>query len=165
MILKAFNDDFFKKLRDIRKKKILFFNGCFDIIHLGHVRMINEIVEYKREGYSIICGLNSDLSVAKQNKSHPLVNNENARSKMLLELGVDCVITFDEETPKELLMYIMPDIVYKGSEYQFVDYYEKEFLNTIGSRIIYVQNVLGYSTTNIYNKIEEHVKDKIRRSI
>src|SRR6185312_17346027 len=105
MILKAFDSKFFSELKGLRKNKLLFFNGCFDILHLGHIRMINEILELKKHGYFVICGLNSDASVALQNKKHPLINDESTRAEILIELGIDYVILFDEKTPKELLMY------------------------------------------------------------
>lgn len=166
MILRAFEGDFFKRLSSLRRKKILFFNGCFDMVHLGHLKMIKKMLNDRTShGYTLICGLNSDKSVAKQNKSHPLINDENDRAEFLKELGVDYVIIFDEETPKELLMYLIPDKVYKDSSYYFKDYPEKEFLTTIGCQIICFETINGYSTTNIYNTIAEHVKNEIRRSI
>lgn len=165
-IVKAFSKEFYNELKDIRKKKILFFNGCFDILHLGHLKMINHLLLSKeRNKYYVICGLNSDESVRKQNKSHPLVNDEMSRAQFLIELGIDKVIIFDEESPKTLLMNLIPDIVTKGDEYANKDYDEKEFLETIGCTIDYYNHINGYSTTDIYNTIAEQVTAKIRKQL
>jgi D-beta-D-heptose 7-phosphate kinase/D-beta-D-heptose 1-phosphate adenosyltransferase len=166
LILKAFDNRFFIELVAIRKKKIIFFNGCFDLVHLGHVKMIKQMRKMaNRDGYTLVCGLNSDQSVDKQNKSHPLINGEDDRADLLKELGVDIVIIFDEETPKELLMYLVPDVVFKGSDYYFKDYPEKEFLSAIKCRIINFETINGYSTTEIYNTIAEYVKEDIRKKV
>lgn len=163
-IIKAFSENFYSQLREIRKRDILFFNGCFDIVHLGHLKMINDILKLKNR-YHIICGLNSDISVRAQNKSHPLVNDEISRAQFLIELGVSRVIIFDEKTPKALLMHLAPDVVYKGEEYMKKDYDEKEYLRSIDCGINYYQHIAGYSTTDTYNTIAEQVKKDIRKQL
>ena len=163
-IIRAFSEDFYSQLKEIRKRDILFFNGCFDIVHLGHLKMINDILKMKNR-YHIICGLNSDESVKAQNKSHPLVNDEISRAQFLIELGVSRVIIFDEETPKSLIMNLVPDVVYKGDEYRAKEYDEKEYLNYIKCNVNYYEHVAGYSTTDIYNTIAEQVKKDIRKQL
>lgn len=163
-IVKAFSSDFYQLLREMKKRDILFFNGCFDIVHLGHLKMIKDILKLKNR-YHVICGLNSDISVRAQNKSHPLVNDEMSRAQFIQELGVDRVIIFDEETPKALLMNLIPDVVYKGEEYRDKDYDEKEYLRSIRCDINYYQHIAGYSTTNTYNTIAEQVKKDIRKQL
>lgn len=166
MIIKAFSNEYFNQLKLLRKKKILFFNGCFDILHVGHLTLINEIKKSKEiNHYTLVCGLNSDESVKKQNKSHPLINDEKSRAKALELLGIDYVIIFDEDTPTSLLMSIIPDTVIKGSDYIKEDYAEKKFLVNSNILIKYVDIQYGYSTSKIYNKIAEYVKTQIRESI
>lgn len=170
MILKAFDFEYFKELKFLKKKNILFFNGCFDIVHTGHLKLINQIKTYGNNnypgsGYKIICGLNSDKSIKLQNKSHPLINSERERAKFLEELGVDYVITFDEETPTALIMSLLPDKVFKGEDYKSKNYDEREFLLKTNTEVKYITLEHGKSTTNIYNKIAEHVKKEIRESI
>lgn len=169
MILRAFTDEYFRELRKIRKNNIIFFNGCFDILHLGHYEFLNSVKDRKRRFKDlIICGLNSDKSVKLQNKSHPLINNESSRALALKKLGVDYVIIFDEKTPLSLLMSLVPDIRVTSSEYKYT-HSEKpddiEFCLNHGIYVSYVDKIKGYSTTSIYEAIEEKVKEEIRRKI
>lgn len=170
LILRAFSKEYFRQLRLIRKKNIIFFNGCFDLIHPGHLKLINQIKNigrnnYPSGGYQIICGLNSNKSVELQNKSHPLINSEHFRAELLKELGIDYVILFDEETPTSLIMSLVPDIVVKGNDYKNKGYDEEGFLIDSNINIKYIELLKGYSSTNIYNSIEEQIKAKIRESI
>lgn len=166
MIAKAFSTDYFNHVKLLKKTNILFFNGCFDILHLGHYKMIQEIKRYaKAHGFTIICGINSDESINKLNKSHPLINNAVIRAKSLEALGVGNVFIFDEETPTALIMSLIPDIIFKGSDYKNKDFHEREFCIKANIQIKYVDLEEGYSTTNIYNKIAEYIKKEIRESI
>lgn len=171
MITKAFSQDYFKRLKWLRKWKIIFFNGCFDIMHPGHLSMINSIKEYaqykwgKSSNYKIVCGLNSDKSVKLQNKSHPLINSENDRAIFLEHLDIDEIFIFDEEDPTALIMSLMPDVVVKGKDYYQQPFPEREFLQKTEIEIKYIDLVTEYSTTNIYNKIADNVRDEIRRTI
>lgn len=169
MIVKAFSEGYFRHLKDLRKHKILFFNGCFDIVHLGHLSLINSIkgyAEYKwpSSKYKIICGLNSDNSVKLQEKFHPLINSEDDRAAFLERLDIN-VIIFDDKDPTSLIMSLVPDIVCKGNDYANVKYPEREFFEKAEIEVKYIPLLGSYSTTNIYNKIAEQVKRQIRESI
>lgn len=169
MILKAFNAEYFKNLKTIRKYNIIFFNGCFDIMHVGHLALINKIKGYANYmwssgSYKIICGLNSDESVKLQNKKHPLINSENDRALFLEHLDID-VIIFDEKDPSALLMSLVPNVVVKGLDYERKDYPEREFLRKAEIEVKYIKLEDGFSTTNIYSKIEKQVKSKIKESL
>jgi D-beta-D-heptose 7-phosphate kinase/D-beta-D-heptose 1-phosphate adenosyltransferase len=166
LILKAFSYDFFRELRILRRQPIVFFNGCFDIIHGGHIKLINRAKTLaSNNNAKLVCGLNSDNSVSKLNKSHPLIHKEDDRARLLEDLGVDVILINDDETPTSLLMSLTPDYVIKGSDYQEKQYHEREFLEIINTKIIYIELADGLSTTNIYNKIEEQVKAKIKESL
>lgn len=171
MITKAFSHDYFKTLKRLKKYNIIFFNGCFDIMHPGHLSMINSIKGYaqykwgKNTNYKIVCGLNSDESVRLQGKSHPLINSENDRAVFLEHLDIDNIFIFDEADPTALIMSLMPDVVVKGKDYLNKPYPEREFLLKADIEIKYIDLVTEYSSTNIYNKIAEYVKEDIRRTI
>ena len=169
MILKAFSEDYFKRLKNIRKHKIIFFNGCFDIMHVGHLAMINKIKGYAEMlwpsgNYKIICGLNSDESVKLQDKKHPLINSEKDRALFLEHLDVD-VIIFDEKDPSALLMSLVPDVVAKGLEYERKMYPERNFLIKSDIEVKYIRMEEGYSTSNAYNKIKSYVLDEIKERL
>lgn len=169
MICNAFSDEYFKTLLKLRKNNILFFNGCFDIIHPGHIDLINKIKKsgkyYYNNDYVIVCGLNSDESVKKQNKSHPLINSEKERAEFLISLGIDNVFIFDDETPTALIMSLMPDKIYKGYDYLCKNFHEKEFCQRTKIQINYLDLLAGYSTTNAYNKIYDIAKKDITKKI
>jgi D-beta-D-heptose 7-phosphate kinase/D-beta-D-heptose 1-phosphate adenosyltransferase len=167
--LKAFSHEYFKALKEIRKKRIIFFNGCFDIIHPGHLALINKALSNKNltNNAVVICGINSDESAKSQKKSHPLVNNETSRAEMLLALGVDHVIIFDDATPKNVIMSLMPDLVITTSEYssRFGNCEDLDFCRGHDIDVISIATIAGYSTSSIYRKIEEQVKAKVRESL
>jgi D-beta-D-heptose 7-phosphate kinase/D-beta-D-heptose 1-phosphate adenosyltransferase len=97
------------------KSKIVFTNGCFDILHVGHVRLLKAAKEL---GDRLIVGLNSDVSYRKNRDVDP-INNEDHRREVLAALAcVDEVLLFDEETPAELIEKIRPDMLVKGSDYE-----------------------------------------------
>lgn len=128
-----------------REFKLAFTNGCFDILHPGHV----ELLQYARsKADGLVVALNTDESVARQAKSHPLVNNLEFRKKMIASLGcVDFVLEFNEDTPYELIKKIRPDVLVKGSDWP----------DPVGSDIVgevcSFGLVGGHSTTGIIEKI------------
>jgi D-beta-D-heptose 7-phosphate kinase/D-beta-D-heptose 1-phosphate adenosyltransferase len=126
-----------------------FANGCFDILHPGHVELLKFA---KSRADKLVVALNSDESVKRQNKSHELVNSLEHRKAMISALEcVDFVVSFDEDTPREIMNVIFPEVLVKGSEY----------VNPVGSDIVgEVCNfpmVCGYSTTSLINKIRSDV--------
>lgn len=167
MIIKAFEYDYFKQLRKIRRNRIVFVNGCFDLLHAGHIRLIQNVKRWAlNNSYQFVVGINSDESIKKLNKSHPGINNEQNRALTLKELGVDYVIIFDDETPTSLLMSLTPDAVYKGIEYKDKEYHEKEFLTKTSTVIFWDDDYIpGLSTTNIYNEIKDRIAKDILKTL
>jgi D-beta-D-heptose 7-phosphate kinase/D-beta-D-heptose 1-phosphate adenosyltransferase len=128
--------------------KIIFTNGCFDILHIGHIRLL----EYSRTlGSKLIVGLNSDNSVRKlKGKSRP-INNEEERKQMLLSIRwVDDVIIFEENTPLELIKKIKPDIIVKGGDYKPEDVVGNEL-----AKVVIFNYIDGFSTTKIIKSISD----------
>ncbi len=134
-------------------KKIVFTNGCFDILHVGHVRYLNKSAEF---GDVLIIGLNSDASVKRlKGETRPL-NNENDRAEVLLGLkSVDYVVLFDENTPENLLEIIKPDVYTKGADYTLETLPEAKTVIKNGGRVEFIEMVQGKSTTNIINSIKK----------
>lgn len=129
-------------------KKVVFTNGCFDILHAGHIKYLNKA---KKLGEILIIGLNSDSSVKRlKGKTRP-INSQNSRALLLSALEfVDFVVIFDEDTPLNLIEKIRPDILVKGA-----DYAGKEVVgSSIAKEVVLVDFEDGFSTTNIINKIK-----------
>lgn len=130
-----------------KNKKIVFTNGCFDIIHIGHVRYLKEA---KALGDVLIIGLNSDKSVSSIKPNRP-INPQNHRAEVLSSLEmVDYVVLFDEATPYELIKLIQPDILVKGGDWK-----KDEIVGSDIARETYsLPYVEGVSTTGIIEKIK-----------
>ena len=132
---------------------VVFTNGCFDILHRGHITYLQEAAQL---GDRLIIGLNSDASVRRlKGETRPLVGGED-RAYLLSALGcVDGVVLFDEDTPSQLLETIRPNILVKGGDYKVDEVIGREFVDSI--QILSFKD--GYSTTNVVNKIANLVKD------
>jgi rfaE bifunctional protein nucleotidyltransferase chain/domain len=131
-------------------KKILFTNGCFDILHLGHVEYLAKARDL---GGILIIGLNSDDSVRRLKGSHRPINDEDARSMVLAALSfVDAVVLFDEDTPAELIEQIKPDVLVKGKDYEGKKIVGAEFVKAHGGEVVTIELTKGYSTTNTIHK-------------
>lgn len=129
--------------------KIVFTNGCFDIIHKGHLSYLHQS---KDLGDYLIVGLNSDDSVTLLKGSDRPINNQNVRAKNLLRLDyVDAVIIFSEETPGELIKLLLPDILTKGGDYQKNQIAGSNTVTKNGGKVIILPHLKGYSTTAIIN--------------
>ncbi len=129
--------------------KIVFTNGCFDIIHKGHLGYLHQS---KDLGDYLIVGLNSDDSVTLLKGSDRPINNQNVRAKNLLRLDyVDAVIIFSEETPEELIKLLLPDILTKGGDYQKNQIAGLNTVTKNGGKVIILPHLKGYSTTAIIN--------------
>lgn len=136
------------------KKKIVFTNGCFDLLHLGHITYLSEAAD---QGDVLIIGLNTDNSVREIKGNGRPINNEESRAIVLASLHfVDAVTLFDEETPYNLINSIQPDILVKGSDYDANDIVGYDIVKNNGGKIITIDLLPGYSTT----KIEEKIKNK-----
>jgi len=153
--------DLLLKISQLKKdgKKIVFTNGCFDILHVGHVQYLAQAAE---KGNVLVVGINSDESIKALNKGENRPINElNARKTVLSSLFfVDFVIEFNENTPIHLIEKIMPDVLVKGADYDpnETDINHKKYIVgrevTIknGGKVEVINLVQGYSTTNIINK-------------
>lgn len=144
-------DNIIKKLKS-ENKKIVFTNGCFDILHAGHVRYLKES---KKFGDILIVGLNSDVSVKKiKGESRP-INPEMDRAEVLAGLeAVSYVVLFDETSPVKLLEEIKPDIYTKGADYTVETLPEAKTVLSYGGKIEFIKFLEGRSTTKIIDKIK-----------
>ena len=129
-----------------------FTNGCFDIIHPGHISLLHCA---KNECDKLVVGLNSDSSVAKLKGKDRPIQKENARATVLLALkDVDVVIIFNEETPIKLIELIKPDVLIKGGDYKIDEIVGAEFIQQNGGRVVLSDYKNGQSTSDIIKKIE-----------
>ncbi len=133
-------------------KKIIFTNGCFDIIHAGHISYLKEA---KALGDILIVGLNSDESVRRlKGKDRPIVN-ERDRAYVLANLKpVDYVILFDEDTPSELIKEIKPDVLVKGGDYEGKSIAGSDIVEASGGKTVLINFIKGKSTSEIIKKIK-----------
>ena len=130
-------------------KKVVFTNGCFDILHTGHVTYLNEA---KRQGDILIVGVNSDKSVKKLKGETRPINSENDRAFVLDGLkAVDYTVIFNEDTPEELIACLKPSIHVKGGDYKKEDVIGREYAKDV--KIL--PFVKGYSTTGIISHIQK----------
>jgi len=130
--------------------RIGFTNGCFDLLHPGHIK----IIEVARAASDrLVVGLNSDSSVAGLKLGRPFMN-EQGRARVLAALAaVDLVVIFAEETPFELIQIVHPSILVKGGDYRHEKVVGREFVEADGGKMIFVDLEPGYSTTSIINRI------------
>ena len=132
-------------------KTILTTNGCFDILHVGHVRYLEET---KKFGDVLIVALNSDASVRRLKGEGRPINNENDRAEVLNALkSVDYVVLFDEDSPMQLLAEIKPDVHTKGADYTVETLPEAKVILENGGRLEFIKFVEGKSTTSTIAKI------------
>lgn len=132
-------------------KKIVFTNGCFDILHRGHVEYLSKS---KDLGDILIIGINSDDSPYWQTKGpNRPINNQDTRALIVASLlFVDAVVYFSDETPLKLIESIIPDVLVKGKDYNEIDIVGYDVVMLNGGKIITIDLVKGYSTTNIISK-------------
>lgn len=134
-------------------RRIVTTNGCFDILHVGHVRYLQEA---RRHGDVLIVGLNGDDSVRRLKGSGRPINVQADRAEMLAALAcVDHVIIFDEDTPQELLGQIRPDVHVKGGDYTRVTLPEAEVVERHGGRIVLIPLVPDRSTSGLIERLRE----------
>jgi rfaE bifunctional protein nucleotidyltransferase chain/domain len=132
-------------------KKLVTTNGCFDILHVGHVRILEAAREF---GDELIVGVNSDDSVKRLKGPSRPVNSEADRAEVLAALkSVSYVWIFGEDTPVEFLKLVKPDVHVKGADYSPSQLAETPIVESFGGRVEILQLVPGKSTTNIVNRI------------
>lgn len=140
---------------DLRKcasdKKIVFTNGCFDILHVGHIRYLRQAAEL---GDILVVGLNSDASVKRLKGENRPINSEYDRAELLASLEfVNYIVIFEEDTPYELIKQIKPDVLVKGSDYAPEDVVGKDIVESYGGKLMLIDFVNGKSTTGIIHRI------------
>lgn len=134
-------------------KKIVFTNGCFDIIHRGHVSYLNEA---KNKGDFLIVGLNSDASVKRLKGETRPINNQKDRKFVLENLKpVDQVIIFDEDTPYNLIKKIQPDVLVKGGDWKVQDIVGSDIVLAKKGKVESLSFIDHYSSTSILKKIHQ----------
>lgn len=134
-------------------KTLVFTNGCFDIIHAGHVRYL---AEARKLGDCLIVGLNSDRSVQELKGPTRPVNHQDDRAEVMGALAaVDYVIIFDERTAEGLISEVKPDIYVKGGDYCIEDIPEAKIVAANGGKTVLIPEVVGRSSSNIIKKISE----------
>lgn len=130
--------------------KVVFTNGCFDILHRGHVELLAQCREL---GDHVILGLNSDASTRRLKGPQRPVNDQLARAVVLAGLSfVDAVIIFDEDTPLDLITAISPDILVKGGDYKASEIVGADFVIHSGGEVHIIPLVEGFSTTSVIGK-------------
>ncbi len=129
-----------------KENKIVFSNGCFDVLHLGHVEYLAKARDL---GSILIVGLNADDSVRRIKGAHRPVNNEEARAITLAAFSfVDCVVLFGEDTPHELISLVQPDILVKGKDYDGKEIVGSDVVKARGGQVVTIELTKGYSTTH-----------------
>ncbi|MDX2189262.1 MAG: D-glycero-beta-D-manno-heptose 1-phosphate adenylyltransferase [Bacteroidota bacterium] len=132
--------------------KVVFTNGCFDILHVGHVDYLEKA---KHLGDRLIVGLNTNNSVSRIKGPSRPITDEFSRSRVIASLGfVDLVVFFDEETPKELITELLPDVLVKGNDYLAENIVGADIVIKNGGVVSTIELVKGYSTSKIVNKIK-----------
>lgn len=133
-------------------KKIVFTNGCFDIIHPGHIDYLEKAADM---GDVLIIGVNTDASVSKLKGPHRPIQSETARLRVLAGLSATtALILFDEGTPKDLIKAVLPDILVKGGDYTVTDIVGYREVTENGGQVTTIAFLPGYSTSAIEQKIK-----------
>lgn len=148
------NTEIVKKIEQWRLKnnKIVFTNGCFDILHVGH---LNTLKEAKAFGDKLIVGLNSDNSVKRLKGEERPINNQENRAALLAALQVvDAVVIFNEDTPLNLIKLVSPDVLVKGGDWKIEQIVGGDFVKNKGGEVKSVPFIEGYSTTKTLEKIQ-----------
>ena len=134
-------------------KKIVWTNGCFDLLHLGHIDYLSKA---KDQGDILIVGVNTDTSVKRIKKAGRPITDENSRASLIASLRfVDGVVLFDEDTPYNMIKLIQPDVLVKGSDYKAEDIIGYDIVKAKDGQIATIDFLPGYSTTNIEEKIKK----------
>ena len=146
------NIDIIKKIK-AERRKIVFTNGCFDLLHVGHIRYLSQA---KKLGDFLIIGLNSDRSVKKLKGKDRPINSFEDRATLLSALNsVDLVIKFEEQTPEDLIKDIVPDVLVKGGDYNIEDIVGYQIVIQNGGQVKTLSFYDGYSSTNYIDKINK----------
>jgi D-beta-D-heptose 7-phosphate kinase/D-beta-D-heptose 1-phosphate adenosyltransferase len=133
-------------------KKVAFTNGCFDILHAGHIASLTEAAQ---QADYLIVALNTDRSVKKLKGENRPLNDEASRALVIASLTmVDAVILFDEDTPRELIVDLIPDVLVKGGDYKIEDIAGAKEVIANGGKVVINSILPGFSTTGLIDKIQ-----------
>ena len=136
------------------EKKIVFTNGCFDLLHLGHIDYLSKAADM---GNKLVIGLNSDLSVSALKGPGRPISDQISRSVILASFSfVDAVVLFDEPTPLQLIELIRPDILVKGADYTIDKIVGADIVSQYGGLVSTIEYLNGYSTSLIEKKIKSN---------
>lgn len=138
-------------------KRVVFTNGCFDILHAGH---IESLLFARQQGDVLVVGLNSDESVRRNKGQNRPIVPQTERAKILAAVEyVDFVVVFDEDEPADVIAKIIPDVLVKGEDWEhYVS--GREIVEHNGGKVVFAPIIQGYSTTSIIKKIFDSVKNK-----
>lgn len=140
-----------------QRKKVVFTNGCFDILHRGHIECLRKAKSF---GDVLIVGLNSDSSVRRIKGDRRPILPQGDRAEILASLEmVDYVVIFREKTPLDLIASLVPDILTKGGDYKKNEIVGREIVESSGGRVILVKQIPGRSTRNVIGKIAKRYSD------
>ena len=132
-------------------EKIVFTNGCFDLLHVGHITLLEDC---RRFGTKLVLGLNADASICRlKGPTRPIVGERERARVMAALAAVDAVVLFEEDTPLELIRALRPDVLVKGGDYSIETVVGHEEVLASGGRVEIVPTVEGFSTTNIVRKM------------
>ncbi|HVY73980.1 MAG TPA: D-glycero-beta-D-manno-heptose 1-phosphate adenylyltransferase [Puia sp.] len=132
-------------------KTIAFTNGCFDIIHPGHIASLSDAA---READFLVVGLNSDASARRlKGEGRPVMDQQSRATMLASLLMVDAVVIFEEDTPLELITLIQPDVLVKGGDYTIDQIVGAREVQATGGRVVINPTIPGFSTTGIIGKI------------
>ena len=146
--------DYYARHREVlHRKKVVFTNGCFDILHTGHVTCL---AKARQMGDLLVVGLNSDDSVRRLKGPERPINDEQSRALLLAALeAVDYVTIFEEDTPHDLICQVKPDILVKGGDYVLDNIVGADFVRQHGGQVCTIPLVEGFSTTSIIDHLKQ----------
>lgn len=138
------------------QKSVVFTNGCFDIVHLGHIDYLEKA---RSKGDKLVVAVNNDQSVRKLKGEDRPINDEIARSRMLAALSfVDLVVIFEQDTPYNIIRTLNPDVLIKGNDYLAENIVGADIVKNNGGKVETIELVSGYSTSKIVEKIKSFKK-------
>jgi rfaE bifunctional protein nucleotidyltransferase chain/domain len=138
---------------DKQGKKIVFTNGCFDLLHRGHIEYLAKAADY---GDVLLIGLNTDDSVSRLKGPHRPIQDEISRAHIMAALEfVDLVVYFNEDTPLDLINIVQPDVLVKGADYKAEDIIGYDIVMAKGGKVETIEFLPGYSTSGIEEKIKK----------
>lgn len=139
-------------IKKTKGKKVVFTNGCFDVIHAGHIDLLQKA---KEKGDILVVGLNSDSSIRRLKGNSRPINTLNQRIKVLSSIQyIDYIVVFDDDTPLQLIEAIKPNVLVKGGDYKFKEIIGADFVTKNGGQVFSIPFVYNLSSTKIIDKIK-----------